>query len=62
MNTDEIKDFKEHLDEFGPAVDGGVFIARNENGTLSMFFTDADKEKLVVMLERAKSKLVRELD
>lgn len=39
-----------------------VVVAKDNAGKLQLFLEDADREKLIVLLERAKSALVRSLD
>lgn len=37
-------------------------IARTDDGKIELFFTEADKDRMVVLLERAKQKLVRSME
>lgn len=43
-------------------IEFAVVVGKGSDGKIQLFLADSDKEKLIVLLERARDKLIRSLD
>lgn len=61
MNSSEAKHVLDRAHNSG-VLETAVVVGKDKDGKVQLFLDDADREKLIVLLERAKNSLVRSLE